>query len=339
MIVDIHTQLWDSPRQLGTDAVERLQRRAQGAWDRPDTSLKAYDDAIVPLDHAVILGFECRAQGALVSHDQVAGYVKRHPGVCLGFAGLDPLGPDCLESLDHALELGLKGVTVSPAAAAFHPTHSRAMRLYQRCEERGLPVLFHPGTHFGVASHLEFSRPFLLDEVARNFPRLRIVIAQLGHPWVSEALLLLSKHEHVYADLSLLTQRPWELYNALLAAYQQGAVDRLLLGSDFPFLTPKQAILNIYSVNTFTQGTPLPPVPREQLRGIVERDALACLGVRMPEGHRVVSDSAGHLEGHPSDEPEGDDQEVSQADEPTAESTPVRAGVSADDLDNTATKS
>ena len=279
MIVDIHTQIWDSPSQLGPDAVQRLRRVARGAWDHPDASLKAFEDAIDTVDYAVILGFECRAQNASISHEQIAARVKRHAGRCLGFAGIDPLASDYMRSLEHAVSLGLVGVTVSPAVAAFHPTHSRAMRLYERCQELELPVLFHPGTHFGVVSHLEFSRPFLLDEVARTFPNLRIVIAQVGHPWTPQTLLLLSKHEHVYADLSLMTQRPWELYNILLAAYQQGAIDRLLLGSDFPFLTPKQAILNIYSVNTFTQGTPLPPVPREQLRGIVERDTLACLGI------------------------------------------------------------
>ena len=42
-------------------------------------------------------------------------------------------------------------------------------------------------------------------------------------------------------------------------------------------------LVSIYSINTFTQGTPLPSIPREQLRSIVERDALACLGIREPD--------------------------------------------------------
>ena len=34
-----------------------------------------------------------------------------------------------------------------------------------------------------------------------------------------------------------------------------------------------------YSINQFAQGTNLPVVPREALRGIVERDALGLLGL------------------------------------------------------------
>ncbi len=50
--------------------------------------------------------------------------------------------------------------------------------------------LIHPGGRFTEQSKMEFGRPYLLDEVARTFPKLRLVIAQMGQPWVDETLCL-----------------------------------------------------------------------------------------------------------------------------------------------------
>ena len=71
-----------------------------------------------------------------------------------------------------------------------------------RPKQLGMPILIHPVGQFTEQSKLEFARPYLLDEVARTFPRLRIVIAQLGQPWIDETIVLLGKHANVFADVS-----------------------------------------------------------------------------------------------------------------------------------------
>jgi hypothetical protein len=43
--------------------------------------------------------------------------------------------------------------------------------------------------------------------------------------------------------------------------------------------TPQKAIESLYSVNVSIKGTPLPPIPRAQVKNIIERDALSCLGI------------------------------------------------------------
>jgi len=83
----------------------------------------------------------------------------------------------------------------------------------------------------------------------------------------------------IFADLAGLPSRPWQLYNALLNAEHFGVMDRLLFGSGFPQETPARAIETLYSLNTFSQGTQLPSVPRAHIREIVERDSLALLGL------------------------------------------------------------
>lgn len=283
MIVDVHTHLWESPGQLGQGTAERLRRDSAAPWDRTDGSVDAFDQAMSPVQHAIILGFKSQHLGASIPLDQVAGYVQRNPSRYFGFAGIDPMAGGYLDEIAEAAQRGLAGVVISPAAQNFHPSHTDAMRLYEDCERRKLPVFIHPGTHFAAAARMEFSLPYLFDEVARSFPELRLVLAQAGHPWVEQALLMLGKHPHVYADISDVVRRPWHLYSALLSAHQQGVTSQLLFGSDFPFCTPEKAIVNIYSINTMTQGTHLPSIPRESLRSVIERDALSCLGITPPD--------------------------------------------------------
>jgi hypothetical protein len=186
---------------------------------------------------------------------------------------------DALDQLEVAHKLGLVGATVSPACQGFHPAHSAAMRVYERCVELGMPLfvtMFEPLT---TSATLEFGRPALWDEVAQSFPRLPIVIGQLGHPWIDETLLLISKHHNVFAGISGVASRGWQLYNVLLSAVSLGVMDKLLFGSGFPFDAPAKVIETLYSINGYSHGTQLPAVPRSLIRGIVERDTLSCLGI------------------------------------------------------------
>ena len=281
-IVDIHIHLWDSTQQLGPIVAQHLRDSAPEPWDRSDNAITIFEEAMQTVHYGVILGFESRHLGVSIDSSRVAEYVARDPGKYLGFAGIDPMAESCLDDLDEAIELGLVGVTLSPSGQNFHPCHTNAMRIYERCAESGLPIFIHPGTHLGSIVNLEYDQPHLWDEPARSFPDLRLVLGQVGHPWMDQALVMIGKHRHMYADLSHLTGQPWLLYNALVKAHQSGKTNKLLFGSDFPFTTPQEAIVAIYSINTLTHGTMLPTIPREQLRGIVEHDTLACLGIDKP---------------------------------------------------------
>ena len=281
MTIDLHTRLWTSTQQFGTPVADQMRRRRIDPWDDHSADADDHAQAMEPVDAAVILGFESRLLGGHIPHEQIAGYVQRAPDKLMGFAGIDPKAKtDPVRSPEHALDLGLVGVTVNPAAAGFHPTDTSAMALFEACQHHAVPVLVECGTILARQARMEFARPVLLDEVIREFPDLKLVLGSFGDPWVDEGVALLAKHPNVYADLAGLTARPWQLFNALLTAHQLGAMGQVLFGSNFPFVTPEQSIKTIYSVNTLTQGTHLPSVPREQLRTVVERDTIQVLGLR-----------------------------------------------------------
>jgi predicted TIM-barrel fold metal-dependent hydrolase len=136
---------------------------------------------------------------------------------------------------------------------------------------------------------LEFAQPMLLDAVARDFPELRILLTHLGHPFTEQALVLIGKHANIFTEVSGLSLRPRQLHQALLMAHEMGVTDKILFGSDFPRQTPRSAVEAMYSLTPLAQGAGVATVPREALRGIVERDAFAALGLPWPK--RFVKDS------------------------------------------------
>ena len=291
MIVDCYTHFWESPRQIGLDTGDPAERMAGPlGLRRPRVPLDAGSErhlaACEPVDKTFVLGFESAYLDAEIPNSLVAAYVRQHPDKLIGFAGIDPSSPrQAIEAMRHAQdELGMRGLSVAPAAQNFHPSASQALKVYEVAAELHLPVLFHSGPHFAPRSKLEYARPVLLDEVAREFPTLNITVAHLGYPWIDETLVLLAKHTGVFSDISWLLHQPWQAYQALLSAYQYGVMDKLLFGSGFPYTSAATCIEALYSINHLVQGTNLPTIPREELRSIVERDALELLGIEASNG-------------------------------------------------------
>jgi predicted TIM-barrel fold metal-dependent hydrolase len=291
MIVDCHTHIWQTPAQLGQlDAGEKPRpartsttriAAARAGWRAlPAADPDHHWKENTSVDKSIVLGFKSRYLHAEIPNRFVADYVNRFPQKLIGFAGIDPTEEGAIEEVSIAKnELRLRGITLSPANQDFHPTDTRAMHVYAEAERLGMPILIHPVGQFTEQSKMEFARPHLLDEVARSFPKLPIIIAQLGQPWVDETICMLGKHPNVYADVSGLLPRVWQAYQALIGCHQAGVIDKLLFGSDFPYTVATECIEALYSINQLAQGTNLPVVPREALRGIVERDSLGLLGL------------------------------------------------------------
>lgn len=288
MIIDLHTHLWQSPDQLGEPIADQLRRKLGHEYNRLDASPVAHEAAMEPVDVAVVLGFRSRAMGADVPNDFLAEYVSRRPDRLIGFAGIDPTERDGVAQLRAAVDMGLSGLTISPASQDFHPEDTRVMGVYEAAEDLGLPILLHQGTHLTSRSRMAYAQPHLFDAVARQYPKLKLIIAHCGFPWVDETLVLTGKHANVYADMSTIIARPWHLYQMLLSAHQLDVTDRLLFGSDFPYQTPAEAIETLYTLNATFSGAGMPTIPRERIRGIIERDTLTALGLKrgpaLPEG-------------------------------------------------------
>ena len=156
-----------------------------------------------------------------------------------------------------------------------------ALSQAEMAQELGLPVFFHNGGHaIKTNATLDYTQPYLLDEVAREFPALKMIIANMGLPFIEQTLSMIAKHNNVYADLTIRPKNVWETYNTVIAAHEYGVMDKLLFGSGFPSGNAGQCIETLLGLNMLLADTNLPTVPRGSIRNIIERNTLEVLGIR-----------------------------------------------------------
>jgi predicted TIM-barrel fold metal-dependent hydrolase len=280
MIVDVHTHVGEYPEHIR----EKFASEAREAW--PEVVLgrrldEHYAEALADVDVAIVLAFNAPAAGFVVPNDYVASYVARDPARLVGFGSVDPHDPSAIYELERMKgDLGLAGCKLAPIYQDIDPLNPKFLDICEALERLQLPMLIHQGTTFSRAGSLLQARPALLDTIALRNPELRIVIAHIGHPWFDDAIAVVRRHPHVYADVSGLVGRPWLLYQALVAAIEYRVVDKLLFGSDFPFFSARATIDGLRSVTGEAFGPSLPAIDPRVAEDIVNRPSLELLGIR-----------------------------------------------------------
>lgn len=105
------------------------------------------------------------------------------------------------------------------------------------------PAIFHSGDCYsGVCgAKLKYAHPLNIDELAVDFPELKIVIAHMGYPWVRDAAEVCYKNKNVYADLSGFVygdfkQRDAANYLKFVDEFTTiaGGTSKLIFGTDWP---------------------------------------------------------------------------------------------------------
>jgi hypothetical protein len=165
----------------------------------------------------------------------------------LCFGAPHPDEPDCEEEFERVVnDYGLKGIKLHPCMQMFFLNDRRLFPIYERAEALGLPVLAHTGGDPIQGMEL-YGHPRDLDEVATAFPKLKLIIAHFGIPFFDEATELMGKHENVFADISFTLEviDPEQLSSLI----RKVGVDRVMFGSDYPFIEPKAAIQNVLELN------------------------------------------------------------------------------------------
>ncbi|MGH3318660.1 MAG: amidohydrolase family protein [Streptosporangiaceae bacterium] len=187
-----------------------------------------------------------RRTGEGISNDEVAKAVASAPDVLLGFCSVDPLGGRrSVKEVERAAgELGLRGVKFQSIAQEFEPNDRRVYPIYEACQGLGLVVTLHTGTTAveqgkpgGGGLKLKYARPIpYVDDVAADFPDLRIIGAHPSWPWENEMLAVARHKENVYIDLS-----GWapKYFPQSVVHYADTLLrDKCLFGSDYPMISP-----------------------------------------------------------------------------------------------------
>lgn len=280
MIIDIHSHAWRFPEDFSEDFRSQAQRaRADGKVDL--TVRWSHYCASAPADsRTVVFGGKARLSGLWVDDRYVAQYVAQEPERLIGFLSIDPTQDGWERELQVGhQELGLRGIKLMPMYAGFLPQEDRLAPLWQYAQQHRLPVLLHTGTTFVAQAPLECTLPRHLDVVATRYPECRIILAHLGHPYEGECVAVIRKHPNVFADISALYYRPFQLYQSLMLVQEYGVWNKVLFGTDYPFTTVNGTIEGLRNLNGMLEGTRLPRLDTAQMESMIHRDSLTLLGL------------------------------------------------------------
>ncbi len=127
-------------------------------------------------------------------------------------------------------------------AAGFFPHDPVCRPFYALAQERGLPLLLHTGNQPGPCK-ARYTMPEHVDDVAAEYPDLKIVCAHLAHAWHEQLLSLASAKPNLYMDFSgwqsSFAQRPGELLGILRRFVDELGAHRVCWGSDGPYFNAR----------------------------------------------------------------------------------------------------
>jgi hypothetical protein len=233
-------------RMLGEDMFASLRRWTGGAIpDREPPLAETLDAMDAAGVRRGLLSAWHGPRGPLISNDEVAGWVEKHPERFSGVASVDLGRPvAAVRELRRAVrELGFVALRVVPWLWGLPPNDRHYYPLYAECVELGVPFCTQVG-HTGPLRTSETGRPIpYLDDVALDFPELTIVAGHIGYPWTEEMVALARKYPTVHIDTSAYTARryPPELVRYLRADGRH----KVLFGSNHPMIPPARALADL----------------------------------------------------------------------------------------------
>ena len=131
--------------------------------------------------------------------EEVTQYTTKFPDRFVGLAGYNPFRiPESLREIEIAVkQYGFKGVYVHIYGFDIPLSDRKMYPLFAKCCELDIPVSMQVG-HVLEGMPSEHGRPMYLDQIASDFPDLKMVGAHTGWPWADELISACYKWENIY---------------------------------------------------------------------------------------------------------------------------------------------
>ena len=199
-----------------------------------------------------------------IPNEEIAQAARENPDIVIAFGSIDPhkgkMG--AREARRLIEEEGVRGFKFHPTVQAYFPNDPIAWPIYEVIAEHKLPAIFHSG-HSGIGTgmraggglRLKYSNPMHLDDVAVDFPDMKIIIAHPSWPWQEEALSVCLHKQNVWIDLSGWSPK---YFSPSLVQYANTLLrDKMLFGSDFPLISPDRWLKDFAEVGFKPEVRPL----------------------------------------------------------------------------------
>ncbi len=172
-------------------------RTAGGAIDGASHAGMSLDAFVARLDRAGIEVGVIRGP-----NEMIADIAAAFPGRFIALANLSPHdGMRGVREFERLVrERGLGGLRVSSLYNMIPASDRRYYPLYAKAAELDVPVRIYTAMNYANDRPYDLGHPRHLDQVAMDFPELRIVAGLSGWPWANETVALMRRHPNLYAD-------------------------------------------------------------------------------------------------------------------------------------------
>lgn len=214
LITDCHIHI--SPLDMFKPAALELMRAKRENFAQieeycrsPKAFLKYLDSA--GIDRAVLINYVApEVIGFTAGVNQfVAEYTREDPKRLISCGSLHPRHTaNILADVEQLLRLRIGMIKIHPPHQLLFPNDylngvTELEIIYRAAEANGIPVMFHTGTSIFPGARNKYGDPVYVDDVAVDFPKLKILLAHGGRPlWMDTAFFLVRRHANVHLDIS-----------------------------------------------------------------------------------------------------------------------------------------
>jgi len=242
MITDCHIHI--QPVEMFKPEAMAIMKNKRANFDEivefcrdPKAFLKYLDRC--GIDRAVLINYVAPEVIGFTSdvNQFVADYCKADPKRLIPCGSLHPRQThNVLADIEQIVRLGIRLIKIHPPHQLLFPNdYLKGVKeleiIYRAAEANGIPVMFHTGTSIFPGARNKFGDPIHIDDVAVDFPKLKILLAHGGRPlWMNTAFFLLRRHRNVYLDISGIPPKTLLKYFPRL----EEIASKTLFGTDWP---------------------------------------------------------------------------------------------------------
>jgi len=183
-----------------------------------------------------------------IPYKRVHDICQQYPDRFSGLAGVDPCrGMQGIYDLEQAVnEFGFVGAHLYPHWFSLAPDHAKYYPYYSKCCELDIPIMMQVGHNLIYSKTRRLpsvARPITLDQVAIDFPELKLIGIHIGVPWTDEMISMCWKHENVYTAGDAYAPKYWpDSYVHYANTYGR---HKVMFGTDWPVIDPERAVAEV----------------------------------------------------------------------------------------------
>ncbi|MFQ5600702.1 MAG: amidohydrolase family protein [Candidatus Krumholzibacteriia bacterium] len=171
------------------------------------------------------------------TNDWIAAYVRGHESRLYAMGSVHPRHTrDARADVERLADKGIRALKLHPPHQLVSPNAyldglEPQAALYRAAEDVGLPLMVHTGTSIFPGARNRYADPMPVDDVACDFPDLRIVLAHGGRPLhMDTSVFLVRRHPNVWMDVSGIPPKALLDYFPKL----ESIAHKVLWGTDWP---------------------------------------------------------------------------------------------------------